>query len=180
MISGLFESHVKGIPTALEASTLMRQAGLAHRIVRVSTWPLSESERAMLPPDRYLCHVHPRLVARTMGRCDLLLFTSGAAEGFGLPVLEAMCSGVPVVASDIPSMAFVGAGALTLASPGNARAFAEAARRLLKSPRRWHQARRRGRTAARAFAPTRVAGELGDAVRWAASAASTRAVETGR
>jgi glycosyltransferase involved in cell wall biosynthesis len=170
MISGLFESHVKGIPLALTASRQLSQAGLRHRILRVSTWPLSEGERQILLPDRYLCHVDPRIVASVMRRCDLLLFTSGAAEGFGLPVLEAMAAGVPVVATHIPSMAFIGPDALTLVPPGEARALADAAHRLLKSPTGWRTARRRGRAAARAFAASRIAGGLTAAVEWAARA----------
>jgi glycosyltransferase involved in cell wall biosynthesis len=170
MICGLFESHVKGIPLALTASTRLREAGLRHRLLRVSTWPLSESERQIRPPDRYLCHVAPRVVARAMRRCDLLLFTSGAAEGFGLPVLEAMAAGVPVVASTIPSLSFMGADALALVPPGDAHALADAARRLLTSPADWRAARRRGRVAARAFAASRIAGDVTAAVDWAARA----------
>src|SRR5262249_40402875 len=152
----------------LAASKRLREIGLRHRVLRVSTWPLSEGERRILLPDRYLCHVEPPVVARAMRRCDLLLFTSGAAEGFGLPVLEALAAGVPVVASDIPSMAFIGSGALDVVPAGDARELAEAARRLLQSPARWRAARRRGRVAARAFDASRIAGELTDALEWAA------------
>jgi glycosyltransferase involved in cell wall biosynthesis len=171
MICGLFESHVKGIPVALTASKRLREAGLRHRILRVSTWALSDHERRILAPDRYLCHVEPSVVASVMRRCDLLLFTSGAAEGFGLPVLEAMASGVPVVATNIPSMPFVGGDALSLVSPGDASAVADAARRLLESPADWRAARRRGRIAAQAFAASRIEGQLTAAVEWAARAA---------
>ena len=149
IIPGMFESHVKGIPTALEASKRLSSAGLAHRILRLSTLPLSEGERQMLPPDRYLCRVEPHVVARAMRRCDLLLFPSGAAEGFGLPVLEAMAAKVPVVASDIPSNRFIGAGALALVPPGDPGAFADAARRVLESPARWRESRRRQASAPR-------------------------------
>lgn len=180
MISGLFESHVKGIPIALEASKRLRAAGLGHRIVRVSTWPMSEAERQILPPDRYLCHVDPQVVARVIRGCDLLLFTSGTAEGFGLPVLEAMAAGVPVVASNIPSMPFIGAQALALVPPGDAGGFADEARRLLRAPARWRAARHRGRVAARAFAAPRIVGELTAAVEWAARASRGPVAEVGR
>ena len=40
-------------------------------------------------------------------------------EGFGLPVLEAMSQGTPVLASDIPALREVTGGAAVLAPPGN-------------------------------------------------------------
>ena len=166
------KSYVKGIPLALTASREPSEAGLPHRILRVSTWPLSEGERQILSPDRFLCHVEPHVVASAMRRCELLLFTSGAAEGFGLPVLEAMASGVPVVATHIPSMPF-------MVPPGDARALAGAAHRLLTSPRGWRAARRRGRVAARAFAAPRIGDALTAAVEWAARASRDDRVPAG-
>lgn len=47
-------------------------------------------------------------------------------EGFGLPVLEAMAAGVPVVASDIPAVREVAGGAATLVPAGDVAAWAEA------------------------------------------------------
>jgi len=65
---------------------------------------------------------------------DLPRFYAGAQlflfptlyEGFGLPPLEAMASGTPVVASDAPCMPEVLGNAAILRSPGSAEIFADA------------------------------------------------------
>jgi glycosyltransferase involved in cell wall biosynthesis len=169
VISGIFEAHVKGIPTALAAVALLRRGGRACRVVRVSVLPLSTVEAQTLAPDKYFHAVVPRKVARVLRRADLLLFPSLEMEGFGLPVLEAMGAGVPVVASQIPSIEFLGGGAPALAPVGDVAAFAAATERLLSDPAYWHDARRRGLTAARRFAPETIARELDEAVTWARS-----------
>jgi glycosyltransferase involved in cell wall biosynthesis len=153
------------VETGLEAIRLLRARGLHCRVVRVSPLPLSLAERRMLPPDRYLSRAHPRRVARVLRGCDLLLFPSRAEEGFGLPALEAMASKVPVVASDIPSMGFIG-GAVRV-PPGRSVALADAAEQLLREASRWREAADRGLSAAQAFHPARVAPALEQAIEWA-------------
>ncbi len=54
------------------------------------------------------------------------------AEGFGLPVAEAMACGAPVVASDIAPLREVAGDAALFAAPGNAAGFARAIERLLE------------------------------------------------
>lgn len=166
-IPGIFEAEVKGIPTALAAVRELRASGVACRVVRFSMLPLSREERALLEPDRYLCGVPPRAIARALRACDLLLLPSRSEEGFGLPLLEAMASRVPAVASRIPSTLYVTDGAVTLVPPGDAAAFAEAARGLLSSASAWRDARERGYEASRRFRPERVAPLLVEGVRWA-------------
>jgi glycosyltransferase involved in cell wall biosynthesis len=166
---------VKGIPTALEAVVRLREQGLDVRLLRASILPLSEAERRIVVPDRYLLSVPPEDMAASLRRCDLLLFPSGPAEGFGLPLLEAMASGVPAVASRIPSTEHI-AGAARLVPVGDAAAFAAAGRELLESGQGWRRARREGLRAARRFAPEAVAPALDEAVRWAHGQAQQRAV----
>ena len=58
------------------------------------------------------------------------------AEGFGLPVLEAMRRGVPVACSDRGAVAEVAGDAALLFDPGSPRAIADAVQRLLEDRER--------------------------------------------
>jgi glycosyltransferase involved in cell wall biosynthesis len=53
------------------------------------------------------------------------------AEGFGLPIIEALACGAPVVASDLPVLREVGADACTYCPVGQVEAWAEALDALL-------------------------------------------------
>jgi glycosyltransferase involved in cell wall biosynthesis len=166
-IPGVFEAEVKGIPTALEAARRLRESGVACRVLRFSTLPLSPEERSLLEPDRYLCGVPPREIAQALRACDLLLLPSGPEEGFGLPLLEAMASKVPAIASRIPSTVSMAEGAVPLVPPGDAAAFAGASRELLSSASAWRRARERGFEASLRFRPEVVAPLLVEGIRWA-------------
>ena len=58
------------------------------------------------------------------------LVSASRDEGFGIPVVEAMSRGVPVVLSDIPIFREVGGDAAVYARVGDPRSFAAAVRRL--------------------------------------------------
>jgi glycosyltransferase involved in cell wall biosynthesis len=171
LIPGIFEAEVKGIPTALAAVRQLREEGIACRVLRISVLPLSAAEAQILggpgEGDRFLTAVTPAEVAREVPGCDLLLFPSRAEEGFGLPLLEAMASKVPAVASRIPSTVGMAEGAVALVPPDDPGAFAAAARELLTHPAAWRRARRAGFRASRRFRPEVVGPQLLAAVRWA-------------
>lgn len=167
-VPGIFESQVKGVEIALAACQRLRARGLDCRVLRSSTLALGAAERSLLVPDAYLCGVAPGVLARALRACDLLLFPSRPGEGFGLPLLEALASGVPAVASRLPSTEFMTAGAVALVAPDDVEAMASAAEHMLRLPPVWRAARRAGRAAAEAFAPERVGPQVQAAVAWAA------------
>jgi glycosyltransferase involved in cell wall biosynthesis len=68
-----------------------------------------------------------------LGHARLLLFIS-KFEGFGIPVLEAMLCGVPVVASNVTSIPEISGDAALLVNPDNVTEIAAAARSILADP----------------------------------------------
>ena len=62
------------------------------------------------------------------------LVAPSRAEGFGLPVLEAMSLGTPVVSSDVPALAEVGGGATLLVRCGQVDELAEALAAVASDP----------------------------------------------
>ena len=171
IVPGIFEAEIKGVALALAALERLEAAGVSSRLLRLSVLPQSAEERALRTAERFLYRLSPQAVAREMRTADLLLFPARSGEGFGLPLLEAMASGVPAVAWRLPSSEAMSRGALPLVEEGDVDAFASAARRLLVDPASWRKARRGGRRQAARYAPRRVAPQLAAAVRWAADGA---------
>jgi glycosyltransferase involved in cell wall biosynthesis len=73
------------------------------------------------------------VLAALYRRANLVLLTS-EAEGFGLPIIEALASGTTVIASDIPSLREVGAEAVTYCPPGDVAAWVQTVNRFLDRP----------------------------------------------
>jgi glycosyltransferase involved in cell wall biosynthesis len=65
-------------------------------------------------------------------------------EGFGLPVIEAMACGTPVVASDVEALREISGGAAVLVPVGDAAALGDAVGRLIEDPAARALARARG------------------------------------
>jgi glycosyltransferase involved in cell wall biosynthesis len=81
------------------------------------------------------------------------------AEGFGLPVLEAMASGLPVMASDLPVLREVGGDAALYFDPRSTRSIAEALQVVAGQPHRMEQLSAAGLRQAAIFSWRRVAEE---------------------
>lgn len=150
-VVGPYEAEMKGIRFALEAVLELRSEGFAVRLHRASQMALSEGERALCPPDAYDLGRPAADMPAWYARLDLLIHPSFPAEGFPLPPLEAMASGVPVVLTDIPSFRPIPADAVARVSPGDARALAREARRLMDEPELWSRQRLRALDVARTF-----------------------------
>lgn len=118
-------------------------------------------ELAKLPPDiraavRELGYVSDEANAQWLRFADALVFTSGF-EGFGMPALEAMASGTPVVASNASSLPEVVGKAGILVNHTRAEAIAEGVLELVRKPNRRKQLVQDGLTHVRQFTWERAA-----------------------
>ena len=91
-------------------------------------------------------------------------------EGFGLPALEAMALGVPVIASKRGALPEVVGDAAILVEPNDASGIADAIRAVLTNPDRWSAMRQAGLARAAAFRWSESASRLLKAYRRALSA----------
>ena len=90
-----------------------------------------------------LGHVDDATLAALYRACALFVYPS-RYEGFGLPVLEAMNYGAPVVASSAAAIPEAGGDAALYVPPGDAAALAEALRRVWNDPELAARMRERG------------------------------------
>ncbi|MGA8793033.1 glycosyltransferase family 4 protein [Candidatus Binatus sp.] len=87
--------------------------------------------RDLRPWVKVLTDVPDRDLVEFYNRAELFIYPS-LYEGFGLPILEAMACGTPVIASSVSSMPEVGGPAALLADPADPREFVSQALRLLE------------------------------------------------
>ena len=88
--------------------------------------------------------------ADLLGGCMAMIFPS-LFEGFGMPVLEAMAAGVPVLASNLTSLPEIAGGAALLFDPRRPTEIADAIERIAGDPTLRAELIARGRERARIF-----------------------------
>lgn len=153
----------KNLSTLIEAFRLAREAHRLHHELIIVGMEGTDPRRAAAgfpSPDaegvRYLGFVDEPRLLELYGSAEVLLFLS-LIEGFGLPPLEAMAAGVPVIASDIPVLREVcGNGALYVPAR-DVRQVADAIARVLRDGDLGARLRRVGYERARQFSWIRTA-----------------------
>jgi glycosyltransferase involved in cell wall biosynthesis len=80
-----------------------------------------------------LSRLNREVLAAAYRRADLLVHTADA-EGFGLPLIEAMACGCPVIASDLPVLREVGGTAATYCAVGDIEGWKDAIVAALQGP----------------------------------------------
>jgi len=138
------------------------------RLVRVGD-PLTAEQEALVRGSaldgRYIgiSRVSERVLAALYRRAALVLLPS-EREGFGLPIVEALACGVPLVASDIAVLREVGGSAVEYRPVGDVAAWVKAVDALLREregdPRAWASRRERGIARAQRFSWATFAGTL--------------------
>lgn len=144
----------KGIDALIRATAAVDGAALV--LAGQPGWggldPRRIAADAGLPPERLrVLGALPDAALVSVLRGASVLAVPSLAEGFGLPVLEAMAEGVPVVHSDAPALVEVAGGAGRCVPRGDEDALAAALREVLTDRDLAAALGRAGRGRARAF-----------------------------
>ena len=161
---GSLESR-KNLPRLLEAYARARQKVPQWKLVIVGArkWkftPIFETvQRLQLEPHvHFTGYVEEEDLPAVYNGADLFVFPS-LYEGFGLPVLEAMSCGTPVITSDCSSLPEVAGKAALLIDPYDVEAMGEAIQEVLLNPTLAASLRVKGLARAKKFSWERTAQE---------------------
>lgn len=133
-----FDPH-KNIEGALDAFFQLKERGIPHALILVGGAHTPDYSRSISDKIatsqfakyvRVIDYVSEQDMPALYACADLLVYPS-LVEGFGLPILEAMKSGAPVVTSNISSMPEIAGGAALLVNPLDSRLIADGVQRVL-------------------------------------------------
>jgi glycosyltransferase involved in cell wall biosynthesis len=154
LLVGNREGYKNGV-LAFAAFAGMAAARPRLRLAGIGGEPLKPAESELLSQHGLLDRwIHLRggdeLLARCYRHAAALIYPS-RCEGFGLPVVEAMQSGCPVITTACASLPEVGGGAVLYVDPDDSRALAKILESLLDNEEQRRGMIERGRDRARAF-----------------------------
>lgn len=154
---GTFEPR-KNLPRLIEAFSEVRRRGYVGELL-LAGQPGWNAEATLAAIERHAeyvrtCPFDPRLY-----RGARLLAFPSLYEGFGLPVLEAMTCGLPVLTSNLSSLPEIAGEAALLVDPEDVEAIADGLWRLLTDAELAAELHRRGLARAAEFSWDRAAAE---------------------
>lgn len=120
----------KRIDVLLRAFAEVRKRAPNCRLIRVGT-PFTLEQEALAAELNIRQHIDglERLDTRLLASCyrrSLVVLQPSESEGFGLPVIEALACGTPVIASDIPPLREIGGEAADFCPVGEVSSWANA------------------------------------------------------
>lgn len=150
LYAGNIKPH-KNLERLIEAFHMLRRGELEHVKLLIIGDEISKYATLRRAVHKYKLHKHVRFLGFVPDQtlailyrlADVFVFPS-LYEGFGLPPLEAMASGTPVVTSNVSSLPEVVGDAALLIDPYDSAAIAHAIRRVLTEPALRDDLRTRG------------------------------------
>lgn len=100
---GSVQVGFKGIEDTLRAIKLLKNRGIPVKLFRVSYTPPSRKELDGNLVDRFYTGLSEKEMAELYRNVDIFISSSLEVEGFGLPAMEALASGVPSILTEISS-----------------------------------------------------------------------------
>jgi glycosyltransferase involved in cell wall biosynthesis len=157
LYAGNIKPH-KNLERLIEAFHMFRRGEFEHVKLLIIGDEISKYATLRRAVHRYKLHKHVRFFGFVPDRTLAILYRLAGVfvfpslyEGFGLPPLEAMASGTPVITSNVSSLPEVVGDAALLIDPYEPDAIADAMRRVLGTPSLRDDLRARGFARAREF-----------------------------
>lgn len=133
-VGGMDRAHFfKGVPVLLDALTIVKNGGLLVQALLVGDGDLRAEFEAraqglgIMDRVRFLGQVDDANLPAVYNAADLLVLPSTTrGEAFGMVILEAMASGLPVIATDLPGVRTLALEAGTVVEPRSAADLADA------------------------------------------------------
>ena len=157
LYAGNIKPH-KNLERLIEAFQMLRKGDLEHVKLLIIGDEISKYATLRRAVHHYKLHKHVRFFGFVPDKTLAVLYRLASVfvfpslyEGFGLPPLEAMASGTPVITSNVSSLPEVVGDAALLIDPYDATQIAAAMRRVLTEPALREDLRQRGLQRVREF-----------------------------